>query len=160
MRIGQLAERTGLSLPTLRHYDEAGLLSPSARTSGNFRMYSEAEYEKLMVIRRMKPLGFTVEQMRQVLVIVEGLHRSPSPSPEERDDLLVQLRGFIADAGERRDRLQRQLARADELLVILRNEEVGAPQPFAGALSAGDPASGSAEPAENTQVAANTAAAG
>jgi DNA-binding transcriptional MerR regulator len=140
MRIGQLAERTGLSLPTLRHYDETGLLSPSARTSGNFRMYSEADYEKLMVIRRMKPLGFTVEQMRQVLVIVEGLHRSPAPSPQEREELLVQLRGFITDAQERRDRLQRQLGRADELLVILRNEEMGAPQPFAGTLDAGEPA--------------------
>lgn len=137
MRIGQLAERTGLSLPTLRHYDETGLLSPSARTTGNFRLYSEADYEKLMVIRRMKPLGFTVEEMRQVLDIVEGLHRSPAPSAEERERLLARLRAFVDDATERRDRLQRQLGRADELLEILHNEEVGAPQPFAGGGDAG-----------------------
>ena len=132
MRIGELAERTGLSLPTLRHYDETGLLSPSARTSGNFRLYSEADYEKLMVIRRMKPLGFTVDQMRALLVVVEGLRR-PGVGGEERAGLLSQLRIFIADATERRATLQRQLDRADEFIEILHTEEVGIPQPFAAA---------------------------
>jgi DNA-binding transcriptional MerR regulator len=130
MRIGELAERTGLSLPTLRHYDETGLLSPSARTVGKFRMYSEADYEKLMVIRRMKPLGFTVDQMRQVLVIVEGL-RSPTVVGDERDALIEQLRVFVDEAVQRRARLQRQLTRADEFIEILRTEEAGTPQPFA-----------------------------
>ena len=130
IRIGEMAERTGLSLPTLRHYDETRLLSPSARTSGNFRLYSEADYEKLMVIRRMKPLGFTVDQMRELLVVVEGL-RSPDVAGDEREALLATLRIFIADATERRERLQRQLERADEFIEILRTEEVGIPQPFA-----------------------------
>ncbi len=130
MRIGELAERTGLSLPTLRHYDETGLLSPSARTVGKFRMYSEADYAKLMVIRRMKPLGFRVDQMRQVLVIVEGL-RSSTVVGDERERLVEQLRAFVDEAVERRARLQRQLTRADEFIEILRTEEAGAPQPFA-----------------------------
>jgi DNA-binding transcriptional MerR regulator len=130
MRIGELADRTGLSLPTLRHYDETGLLSPSARTSGNFRLYSEADYEKLMVIRRMKPLGFTVDQMRELLVVVEGL-RSPGLAADRREVLLGELRVFIADATERRERLQRQLDRADEFIEVLHNEEAGSPQPFA-----------------------------
>ena len=130
MRIGELAERTGLSLPTLRHYDETGLLSPSARTSGNFRLYSEADYEKLMVIRRMKPLGFTVDQMRQLLVVVEGL-RSTTVTGDERERLVGEMRVFIADATERRGRLRRQLDRADEFIQILHNEEAGSPQPFA-----------------------------
>jgi len=123
MRIGELAERTGLSLPTLRHYDETGLLSPSARTSGNFRLYSEADYEKLMVIRRMKPLGFTVEEMRHLLVVVEGLRSGSERSPEERDDLGRQLREFLDAAIDRRERLQLQLSRADEFIEVLRKEE-------------------------------------
>ena len=130
IRIGELAERTGLSLPTLRHYDETGLLSPSARTSGNFRLYSEADYEKLMVIRRMKPLGFTVDQMRELLVVVEGL-RSPGLAADRREVLLGKLRVFLADATERREQLQRQLDRADEFIEVLHNEEAGSPQPFA-----------------------------
>jgi DNA-binding transcriptional MerR regulator len=125
MRIGELAERTGLSQPTIRHYDETGLLSPSARTAGNFRLYSEADYEKLMVIRRMKPLGFSVEEMRQLLHIVEGLRRHDPGPGDERAGLLDQLRAFTADATARRDRLQRNLDRADEFIAVLRTEERG-----------------------------------
>jgi DNA-binding transcriptional MerR regulator len=126
MRIGELAERTGLSLPTLRHYDETGLLSPSARTAGNFRLYSEADYERLMVIRRMKPLGFTVEEMSELLVVVDGLRRTPPPSRAAREQLLGDLRRFTAAAVERRTRLEVQLARADEFIAVLRNEEATA----------------------------------
>jgi DNA-binding transcriptional MerR regulator len=121
MQIGALAERTGLSLTTIRHYDETGLLTPSARTAGNFRLYSEADYERLMVIRRMKPLGFSVEEMRQLLVIVDGL-RDPSVLPGERERLLSRLEEYIAAATERRNKLQLQLARADEFIEVLRNE--------------------------------------
>ncbi len=131
MRIGELAERTGMSLPMLRHYDETGLLSPSARTAGNFRLYSERDYERLMVIRRMKPLGFSVEQMREVLIIVDGLRRRPLLPETQRAELLDALRTFTADACARRAKLQVQLARADEFIAILHTEEAGSPQPFA-----------------------------
>jgi DNA-binding transcriptional MerR regulator len=123
MRIGELAERTGLSLPTIRHYDETGLLTPSARTAGNFRLYSEADYEKLMVIRRMKPLGFTVDEMRQLLVIVEGLRRPSGVPAAEREQFLERLREFVSQAAARRNKLQRNLERADEFISVLRAEE-------------------------------------
>ena len=122
MRIGELAERTGLSLPTLRHYDETGLLTPSGRTAGNFRLYSEADYERLMVIRRMKPLGFSVEEMRELLVVVDGLRGPGGPSGPDRADLLHRLHAFQEAAAERRAKLQRQLDRADEFISILRQE--------------------------------------
>ena len=123
MRIGELAERTGLSLPSIRHYDETGLLSPSARTAGNFRLYSEADYEKLMVIRRMKPLGFSVEEMRQLLVVVEGLRSHEGLSEDDRSALFERLRGFISEATDRREKLQRNLDRAEEFIGVLRREE-------------------------------------
>lgn len=124
MRIGELAERTGLSLPTLRHYDETGLLSPSTRTSGNFRLYSEADFERLMVIRRMKPLGFSVEEMRELLTVVDGLGDPRlSPTSRARGELVSALRGFIAVARERRDRLRRHLAMADEFIAVLQKED-------------------------------------
>ena len=123
MRIGELAERTGLSLPTIRHYDETGLLSPSARTVGKFRLYSEADYEKLIVIRRMKPLGFTVEEMRDLLEVVEHLRADPPVPDDDRDALLARLGAFIEAAEERRAQLQRNLSRADEFIGVLRHEE-------------------------------------
>jgi DNA-binding transcriptional MerR regulator len=125
MRIGELAERTGLSLPTIRRYDETGLLTASGRTVGNFRLYTEADYEKVMVIRRMKPLGFTLEEMRQLLLVVEGLRGLPK-NALERPGLLAELRTFIDAAVERRVRLERHIQWADEFLVLLRHEARGA----------------------------------
>lgn len=138
MRIGELAERTGLSLPTLRHYDETGLLSPSARTVGKFRLYSEADYEKLMVIRRMKPLGFTVDEMRQLLVVVEGLRQTSDLPDPERARLVAGLGSFVDAATERRDRLQRQLEQADEFISVLRQEMLSAGEPLATGVGAAD----------------------
>ncbi|MGN6408077.1 MAG: MerR family transcriptional regulator, partial [Curtobacterium sp.] len=73
MHIGELAERAGMSLRTIRHYDEVGLLVPSGRTTGGFRVYTEQDLERLLVIRRMKPLGFTLDEMAELLRVVDGL---------------------------------------------------------------------------------------
>ena len=54
MHIGELAERTGLSLRTIRHYDDVGLLPAAARTDGGFRLYTEADCDRLMVIKTMR----------------------------------------------------------------------------------------------------------
>lgn len=67
MRIGEVAERLGLSMRTIRYYDETGLVTPTARTSGGFRLYSEADVQQLLLVMQMKPLDYTLEQMREVL---------------------------------------------------------------------------------------------
>lgn len=66
MKIGEVAERVGLSLRTLRYYEESGLITPAGRTAGGFRLYSERDVQRLLLIMQMKPLGFSLEQMRQV----------------------------------------------------------------------------------------------
>ena len=73
MHIGELADRTGLSLRTLRHYDEIGLLKASGRSEGGFRLYTASDLSRLMLIRRMKPLGFTLEEMAELLLLIDGL---------------------------------------------------------------------------------------
>ncbi|MGY1845705.1 MerR family transcriptional regulator [Modestobacter sp. SYSU DS0875] len=126
MRIGELAARAGISLPTLRHYDEIGLLMPSARTAGNFRLYSEADFERLMVIRRMKPLGFSVEEMRELLQVVSGLRAARAAALPEPAELRSVLEQFVAAARDRRHRLRRHLSMADEFISILESEESAA----------------------------------
>ena len=64
-KIGEVAEATGLSIRTLRHYDDLGLVVPSGHTSGGFRLYTNDDVERLLLVRRMKPLGFSLERMRQ-----------------------------------------------------------------------------------------------
>ena len=113
MHIGELAERTGLSLRTLRHYDAVGLVTASARTEGGFRLYTQDDYDRLMLIRRMKPLGFSLEEMAELLRVIDTMGDSPD------DDTRAILDGFITDAGERRAKLQQQLAMADEFVALL-----------------------------------------
>lgn len=50
MKIGEVAERTGLSIRSLRHYDEVGVVSPSGKTPGGFRLYSERDVERILLV--------------------------------------------------------------------------------------------------------------
>lgn len=117
MQIGEVAARTELSLRSLRHWEEVGLLRPSGRTEGGFRLYTEADVEKILVIRRMKPLGFTLEQMRVAMRDVEAV-REPT-ADDQRSDARSRLRALLADAEERRAKLEQQLAMADEFMAQL-----------------------------------------
>lgn len=119
MQIGEVAERTGLSLRTIRHYEDVGLVTPSARSKGGFRLYTESDIDRLMVIRRMKPLDFSLEEMRDLLQITDRL------STEDQDESeLQQLRDRldtyrkVADA--RCETLRAQLMAAEDFAATLR----------------------------------------
>lgn len=66
-RIGELAEATGLTVRALRHYDQIGLLRPQARTESGYRQYGEAEVRRLQQIRSLRNLGFSLEQIGELL---------------------------------------------------------------------------------------------
>ncbi|WP_298805103.1 MerR family transcriptional regulator [uncultured Pseudokineococcus sp.] len=117
LQIGRVAEITGLSLHTLRHYDEVDLLRPSARSEGGFRLYTAGDVDRLLVIRRMKPLGFSLEQMRELLEVVDAL---PSATGAREAALRERLAGFTALAEDARRRMVERVAMADELLERLR----------------------------------------
>ncbi|GAA1876090.1 MerR family transcriptional regulator [Myceligenerans crystallogenes] len=115
--IGTVAERTGLSLRTLRHWDEVGLVTPSGRSHGGFRLYTESDVERILLVRRMKPLGFTLEEMADLLDVAGRL--AAGPSGPDGAELRVRLDEFVAVARERRADLARKLAMADELIALL-----------------------------------------
>lgn len=115
MHIGELAERTELSLRTIRHYDQIGLLAPSGRSEGGFRLYTEDDYERLMLIRRMKPLGYSLDQMGDLLRALEASGAGGAVGADAAE-LLAQ---FLTDAEERRAKLAKQLAAADEFIGLL-----------------------------------------
>src|SRR5436853_7526704 len=70
-KVGELAARTGLTVRTLHHYDQIGLLSPSGRTGSNHgsghRLYTTADLARLQQILSLKMLGFGLEQIREYL---------------------------------------------------------------------------------------------
>jgi len=55
LQIGQVAERTELSIKTIRHYEEVGLVTPSARSAGGFRLYTGADVDRLLMFAAGKP---------------------------------------------------------------------------------------------------------
>ena len=118
MQIGEVAARTELSLRSLRHWEDVGLLQPSGRSDGGFRLYTEADVDKILVIRRMKPLGFSLDEMKAVMADIETL-AEPAADPAAEDAARQRLHATQAEASERREKLVRQLAMADEFIDLI-----------------------------------------
>lgn len=136
MHIGALAERTGMSLRTLRHYDETGLLRPSGRSEGGFRLYTDDDLARLLVIRRMKPLGFSLDEMADLLEVVDQLRASAGSTgsadgadsassgdnaADTHGPLRARLDAYVESAQVRRAELARKLDMADEFIALLRS---------------------------------------
>jgi DNA-binding transcriptional MerR regulator len=125
MQIGEVAERTGLSLRTIRHYEEVGLVIPSARSKGGFRLYTETDVERLMVIRRMKPLGFSLEEMRDLLEITDRLGAGEKDEAELAR-VRERLDSYRKVADARCETLRAQLTAAEDFAATLRRRLGGA----------------------------------
>ena len=124
MHIGELAENTGLSLRTIRHYDEVGLLKPSGRTEGGFRLYSKEDLSRLLLIRRMKPLGYSLGEMTELLSIIDTLdadHPDANHPDADSPPVRAELDRFIDETVTRREKLRAQVEMADEFLELLRS---------------------------------------
>jgi DNA-binding transcriptional MerR regulator len=113
LQIGEVAARTELSIKTIRHYDDVGLVTPSARSAGGFRLYTLGDVERLLTIRRMKPLGFTLDEMRDLLAALDTLAGPASGAQREH------ATAFLAECHTRARQacadLARQLDYAHEL---------------------------------------------
>ncbi len=64
LQIGEVAKRGGVSIRTVRYYDEKGLLPPSSYTSGGIRLYTVRDVNRLIFIRRLKTLGLSIEEIK------------------------------------------------------------------------------------------------
>jgi len=99
--IGHLARRTGVKVPTIRYYEQAGLMPEPRRSSGNQRIYEYSHLKRLMFIRHCRELGFTQATIRDLL---ELSNNSDQSCEAVTDIALVQ-----------RDELDRRLARLTNL---------------------------------------------
>jgi MerR family transcriptional regulator, copper efflux regulator len=117
-QIGEVAERVGLSLRTIRYYEEVGLVVPSGRTQGGFRLYTDHDIERLRLIKQMKPLEFSLEDMRSLLTLLDQF---AGPDPEQdRDELLDRLLFHVEAVEQRCATLRTQLEIAEGLAASLR----------------------------------------
>ena len=95
--IGVLAQKTGCTVPTVRYYEEIGLLPPGPRTEAGRRLYREPEVKRLTFIRRCRDFGFSIEQIRELVGLVDEPQR---PCVEVRDIAsghLAEVRKKLAD---------------------------------------------------------------
>jgi MerR family transcriptional regulator, thiopeptide resistance regulator len=67
MKVGELAKKTGISVRTLHHYDEIGLLVPSGKTEAGHRIYLEPEVKRLQQIMSLRAVGFSLERIKELL---------------------------------------------------------------------------------------------
>jgi MerR family mercuric resistance operon transcriptional regulator len=70
--IGALSQRTGCNVETIRYYERIGLLPPAGRSEGGHRLYTDADARRLGFIRRTRQLGFTLDEVRTLLKLVDG----------------------------------------------------------------------------------------
>ncbi|HZC19971.1 MAG TPA: MerR family transcriptional regulator [Rubrobacteraceae bacterium] len=68
-RVGEVAERLGVSPRTIKYYEEIGLVEPEGRSQGGFRLYGEREVERLERILRMKGMGYSLAAIREILAV-------------------------------------------------------------------------------------------
>lgn len=105
--IGELSRRTKVKVPTIRYYEEMGLLTEAERTSGNQRRYDNAGLERLSFIRHARDLGFSIEA---ILSLIE-LQEHPDRSCEAATNIAVSQLSDVREKIKRLKVLERELKR-------------------------------------------------
>lgn len=101
LKVGQLAKQVCLSVRTLHHYDEIGLLSPSVRTDAGHRLYNTKDISRLHRIQALKQLGLSLQQ------IAEIIQANSQPLPEIITQQIINLDREIAQAEQLKSKLVR-----------------------------------------------------
>jgi DNA-binding transcriptional MerR regulator len=107
--IGELARLTGVKVPTIRFYEQIGLIAAPPRTEGNQRRYGRSEVDRLNFIRHARDLGFEVGDIRELL----ALTASPQASCHQADSIarnhLTEIKRRIARLQALREELARMI---------------------------------------------------
>lgn len=118
MKIGELARRTGFSTKTIRYYERLGLLPEPERTESGYRLYTEGAVERLDFIEKAKRLGFSLEDIRDILILNERQQRPCvhvlaliDRKLRQLDDVLQDLRTFRRNLGRLRKESAERLDR-------------------------------------------------
>ncbi|GAB2515500.1 HTH-type transcriptional activator mta [Corynebacterium atrinae] len=122
-KVGEVAAQTGLSIRALRHYDEVGVITPSGHTPGGFRLYSQADIDRLLLVDQMKSLGFALDDIREFLRALDTLAASAGGGGAGRAREV--LASFRRQACLRLEEMRCQVARSEDFLTQL--DELAAP---------------------------------
>ena len=115
VKIGQLARQAGVSVRTIRYYEELGLLRPAKRSRGGFRIYGTANSQRLAVINFLKGMGLPLAEIRRILLAKKDIR-------DDRDAvrfLLEVLDRTVQSIEEKIDSLRTVKAQLENSLRIL-----------------------------------------
>jgi DNA-binding transcriptional MerR regulator len=105
MRIGELAAKAAVNIQTVRYYERRGILPDPPRSLSGYRHYGESDLETLHFIRRSKELGFTLDEISQLL----PLHRSVANMPSSRRPRVREVQAMAVAARYRLDQVEQKL---------------------------------------------------
>ena len=108
--IGQLSTKTGIKVPTIRFYEQIGLINAPPRTEGNQRRYGQAEVDRLNFIRNARELGFEVDDIRELLAMTA----EPQASCHQADSIAMNHLREVDQRIERLQALRKELSRMIE----------------------------------------------
>ena len=74
MQIGELSQKTGCNIETIRYYEKVGVLEPADRSPGGYRVYSIEQQKRLGFVRKARSLGFSLSEVRELLHLADGGH--------------------------------------------------------------------------------------
>lgn len=97
MQIGEVAERTSLTVDTIRFYERRRLLPKANRTAGRFRLYTEDSVERLRFIQQMQGLGFSLKEVGELLKLRERKVDACEAVKELLEEKLANVRSKLAD---------------------------------------------------------------
>jgi DNA-binding transcriptional MerR regulator len=107
MKIGEVAKLTGLKVETVRYYEGEGLIGAPRRNGGNYRLYDRSHLNRLTFIKRSRDLGFTLDQVRDLLRLADD----PRGSCDAVDEMAVvhieEIDRKLADLHALRDEVAR-----------------------------------------------------
>ena len=111
--IGDLARLTGTKIETIRYYESIGLLPSVARTSSNYRRYARPHLERLSFIRRGRDLGFSLEEVRELLRLSDDRSQSCAEVDRIARLHLTEIERKVADLGALRRELKQLIDQCD-----------------------------------------------
>jgi DNA-binding transcriptional MerR regulator len=97
LRIGALASRSGINTPTIRYYEEIGLLPRAHRLPGGQRIYGEEDARRLTFIRRCRNFGFSIDRVRALVSLVQDRQRSCFHARDLANDHLAEVQSKLKE---------------------------------------------------------------
>ena len=119
-QIGEVADRLGVSPRTIKYYEELGLVAPEERSPGGFRLYGDADVERLERILRLKGMGFSLAAIREFLAVRDAAQEAT------REEILSETAGHLKarerEVAARIEKVRQDLESAEALRQELEND--------------------------------------